>query len=73
LTSSRQRQDRPIQSVELKVLIEAGPDAKNVREAVPEAKARGKSFEIVISGTDAKEVEAKARSVVERLRKAGVV
>ena len=73
MTSSRQRRDKPIQSVELKVVITAGSATKKVREAVPEAKARGKGLELVITGVDAKEVETRARDVVERLRKAGVV
>lgn len=73
MTSSRQRRDKPIQSVELKVVFTAGSAAKKVRAAVPEAKPRGKGLELVITGVDAKEVETRARDVVERLRKAGVV
>lgn len=72
MTSSRQRRDRPIQSVELKILIEAGGASKKVAEAVPGGKVVAKGYELTIRGEDPKAVEAKAREAMERLRKAGM-
>ena len=69
MTSSRRRPGRPVRSVELRVSIEAGrAEARRLRLAFPESETKGKAVEFTIRGTDPKEVEARGREAMEKMR-----
>ena len=69
MTSPRRRQDRVIESIELKITFR--PDKatwKKVKESVPIAVLRDGACEIKIEGGRPEEVEDRARTVLEKLR-----
>ena len=71
MSSSSRRPDRPIESVALTISFKG--DSKTlseVRKALPESKAKGRTLELTIRGDEPLEVERKAREVLEKLRAA---
>lgn len=71
LTSPRRRQDRPIESVELKVTFRADRETSRiVREAFPEARFVRGVCEVKMKGEEPKEIAEKAKELLERLRSA---
>ena len=69
MTSPRRRQDRVIESIELKITFR--PDKATwtkVKESVPIAVLKGADCEIKIEGGSPGEVEDRARVVLEKLR-----
>ena len=71
MTSPRRRQDRPIQSVALKIVFSAGKDARaKIRQVAPSAKFHRGSCEFRIDGDHPGEVAEKARAILETIRAA---
>jgi len=69
MSSSRRRQDRPIESVELKITFRADRETSaRIREAVPTVVLRNGACVLKIEGEQPGEVAEKARVVLERLR-----
>ena len=71
MTSPRRRQDRPIESVALKIVFRADKDARaKIKEAIPSAIFRRGSCEVRIDGQHPGEVAEKAKSIFEIIRDA---
>jgi hypothetical protein len=69
MTSPRRRQDRPIESVALKITFRAGGDvAARIKEIVPRARLHGGVCEVNIGGEEPGEVAEKARLLLEKLK-----
>ncbi len=69
MTSPRRRQDRPIESVELRITFRANGDAsRKIREAIPHARVKGGVCEVRIQAEQPSEVAEKAREVLDRVR-----
>lgn len=69
MTSPRQRQDRPIESVELKISFRGDRETiGKVRDLVPGAVMRGSVCEVSIEGEHPAEVAEKARAILEKIR-----
>ncbi len=70
MTSRRPRQDRPIESVELKIKFRADRElSARIRQEIPSAVVNGGQCEVVIGGLEAGEVAEEARALLEKLRK----
>lgn len=70
-TSPRRRQDRPIESVELKITFRADRETSaKIMQAVPSAVLRNGECVLTIEGEQPGEVAEKARVVLERLKTA---
>jgi hypothetical protein len=71
LTSPRQRRDRPIESVALKIVFRADAETiRKIKEKIPAASIRGSSCEVRIEGEQPGEVAEKAKEILEKLRTA---
>ena len=69
MTSPRQRPDRPIESVALKVTVPADRGtAARIRQVIPTAKLRGGVCEVKIEAEHPGEVAEKAKLLLERIR-----
>jgi len=72
LTSRRQGQDRPIESLALKVTFRADREsAARIKELIPTAQIRGGVCTVELEAREPAEMAEKARKVLEKLR--GVV
>jgi hypothetical protein len=72
MNSRRQRQDRPIESLSLKITFKAGREsAARIRELIPTAHVRGGVCRVELEAEKPSEMAEKAREVLEKLR--GVV
>jgi hypothetical protein len=72
LTSRRQRQDRPIESLALKITFRADREsAARIRELIPTAQIRGGVCRVELEAKEPAEMAEKAMEVLEKLR--GVV
>ncbi len=70
MTSRRPRQDRPIESVELKIKFRADRElSARIRQEIPSAVVNGGQCEVKIGGQEAGEVAEEARVLLEKLRK----
>ncbi|MDG6900347.1 MAG: hypothetical protein JRM80_00090 [Nitrososphaerota archaeon] len=71
MTSPRRRQDRPVESVTLKITFKAKEvEAAKIMEAVPSAVKRGGLCEVKIEADEPAEAAERARALLERLRAA---
>ncbi len=69
MTSPRQRQDRPIESVELRISLKTDRDTSTrIKDAIPSAVVRGGKCEVRIEARQPAEMVEKAKAVLERLR-----
>lgn len=69
MTSPRQKRDRPIGSVTLRIVFRTDREARvRIREAIPSATFHGGSCEVRIDGERPGEVAEKARAVLETIR-----
>jgi hypothetical protein len=72
MNSRRQRQDRPIESLALKITFRASREsAARIRELIPAARIGGGVCRIELEAKEPSEMAEKAREVLEKLR--GVV
>jgi len=72
MSSHKQRQDRPIESLELKIVFRVDwESAARIRELVPSALVRGGICRVELEAKEPAEMAEKAREVLEKLR--GVV
>ena len=72
MTSPRRRQDRPIESVALKITFRADRETtRRIKELVPSAVLRKGSCEVSIEADGPSEVAAQAKGILEKIR--GVV
>jgi len=69
MNSRRQRQDRPIESLALKIAFRADREsAARVRELLPSAQVRGGVCRVELVAKEPAEMAEKARQVLEKLR-----
>ncbi len=69
MNSPRRRQDRPIESVELKITFRGDREKNNrIMELVPGAVLRGGVCEVRVEGEQPSEVAEKARAILEKVR-----
>ena len=68
-TSPNRRQDRPIESVELKISFKASREAAaRIREFFPSAVVRNGACVVTLKGEQPGEVGDKARELLEKVR-----
>lgn len=71
MTSPRRRQDRPVETVALKIVFRADKDAySKIKAAVPEATFHGGNCEVKIDGKQPGEVADRAKAILEVIRAA---
>ena len=71
MTSPRRRQDRPVESVALKITFRANREtAARIREAVPSAQVRGGVCRLTLEAKETAEMAEKAKEILEKLRAA---
>jgi len=71
MSSRRQRQDRPIESLALKIAFRANREsAARIRELLPSVQVRGGVCRVVLEAKEPAEMAEKAREVLEKLRAA---
>lgn len=69
MTSHRRRQDRPIESIVLRIRFKANrKEIARIREAVPSAVMRRGACEVRIEADRPADVAAKAKELLEKLR-----
>ena len=69
MNSRRQRRDRPIESLALKITFRAdGESAEKIRGLLPTAKFRGGVCRVELEAREPAEMAEKAREVLEKLR-----
>ncbi|HXW94462.1 MAG TPA: hypothetical protein VEJ19_01995 [Nitrososphaerales archaeon] len=69
MNSRRRRQDRPIESLTLKIAFRAeGESAARIRELLPRAQVRGGVCTVELEAKEPAEMAEKAREVLEKLR-----
>lgn len=69
MTSRRQRQDRPVESLALKIAFRADEkSAAKIRELIPEVRVRGGVCRVELEAEEPSEIAEKAREVLEKLR-----
>jgi hypothetical protein len=69
MTSPRRKQNKPVESVELKVTFRAGRTTiDRIKEAIPSAVIRDGACELRLSGEEATEIAAGARAMLEKVR-----
>ena len=69
MTSRRQRQDRPIESLALKITFRADREsAARIRELLPSVQVRGGVCRVELEAKEPAEMAEKAREVLEKLR-----
>jgi len=69
MTSPRRRQDRPIESVELRITFRADrATSKRIREVVPSALIREGGCEVRIAAKDPGEVAGRAKEILDKVR-----
>jgi hypothetical protein len=72
MTSRRRKQDRPIESLALKITFRADREsAARIRELIPTAQIHGGVCRVVLDAREPSEMAEKAKEVLEKLR--GVV
>jgi hypothetical protein len=72
MSSRRRRQDRPVESLALKITFRADREsAARIRELIPSAQVRGGLCRVSLEAKEPGEMAEKARDVLEKLR--GVV
>jgi hypothetical protein len=72
IPSHRRRQDRPIESLALKITFRADRDAATrIRDLIPTAQIRGGVCRVELEAKEPTEMAEKVREVLEKLR--GVV
>jgi len=72
MNSRRQGQDRPIESLALKIAFRAdGESAAKIRDLLPSARVRGGVCRVELEAKEPAEMAEKAKEVLEKLR--GVV
>ena len=70
MTSPRRRQDRPVESVALKLVFRADKDLRaKIKEAIPSATFRRGNCELRIEGERPEEVADRAKGVLETIRR----
>jgi len=71
MNSRRQRQDRPIESLALKITFRADREsAARIRELLPSVQVRGGVCRVELEAKEPAEMAEKAREVLEKLRAA---
>jgi hypothetical protein len=71
MNSRRQRQDRPIESLALKIAFRAdGETAARIRELLPTAQIRGGVCRVELEAKEPAEMAEKARQILEKVRAA---
>ncbi len=69
MTSRRQRQSKPIESVELRISFKTDKaTAERIRAAVPSAIPRAGGCEVIVTGDRPGEVAEKARVILAKLK-----
>ena len=69
MTSRKQRQDRPIESLALKITFRADREsAARIRELIPTAQVRGGVCRVDLEAKEPAEMAEKAREVLGKLR-----
>jgi hypothetical protein len=69
MSSPKQRRDRPIESVALKIALKVNAEAtERIWEAVPSARSKRGVVEIAIQGATPAEVAEGAKKLLEALR-----
>ena len=69
MNSRRQRQDRPIESLALRIDFRAdGESAARIRELLPSVQVRGGVCRVELEAKEPAEMAEKAREVLEKLR-----
>ena len=69
MNSRRQRQDRPIESLALKITFRADREsAARIRELLPSVQVRGGVCRVELEAKEPAEMAEKARVVLEKLR-----
>ena len=69
MTSPRRSQERPIESVELKISIRADREtSRKIKEAIPSAVTKGGACEVKITAQRPADVMEAAKVVLEKLR-----
>jgi len=69
MTSRRQRQDRPIESLALRIAFRADREsAARIRELLPSVKVRGGFCRVELEAREPAEMAKKAKEVLEKLR-----
>jgi hypothetical protein len=72
LTSRRQRHDRPIESLALKITFRADSQAAaRIRELLPTARVSGGVCRVELEATEPAEMAEKAKALLEKLRAVG--
>ena len=72
MNSRRQRQDRPIESLALKITFRTDREsAARIKERIPTAQIRGGTCRVELEANEPSEMAEKAREILEKLR--GVV
>ena len=70
MSSRRQRQDRPVESLALKITFRADREsAARIAELLPSARIRGGVCTLELEAEEPAEMAEKAREALERLRK----
>lgn len=68
-TSVHRSQDRPIESVDLKITFRVGREtAAKIKGAIPSAVLKNGSCEVRLKGSEPGEVADKAREILEKVR-----
>jgi len=71
LTSPRRRQDRPVESVALKITFRASRETTaRIREAVPSVQVKGGVCRVTLEAKEPAEMAEKAKEILEKLRAA---
>ncbi len=69
MTSPRRRQDRPIESVALRITLRADRDTTaRIKELIPSAEVRGGICRLSVGAREPAEVAEKAKAILEKLR-----
>ncbi len=69
MTSPRRRQDKPIESVELKITFRGDRETNGrIRKLVPSAIMRGGVCVVRVEGVEPSEVAEKAKAILEKVR-----
>ncbi len=69
MISPRRRQDRPVESVALKITLRADRGtAARIKEAIPSAEVRGGVCRLSVEAREPAEVAEKAKVILEKLR-----
>jgi hypothetical protein len=69
MTSPRQKHDRPIESVVLRISLRVDSDkAAKIKELIPSAQVRGDVCNLGVEAGDPGEVAEKVRILLEKLR-----